>query len=40
MKDQGFDNTVKTIQIVATVLILGLVGLVLYHGVVLGQFNS
>ncbi len=40
MNDQRFDNTVKTIQLVATVLILSLVALVLYHGVVLGQFNN
>ncbi len=40
MKDQGLENTIKVIKVVAITIIVSLVATVIYHGVIMGEFTN
>ena len=40
MNDKQFDNMIQGVKVIAVVSITILIGMIIYHGVFLGEFTS
>ena len=38
--DNSFNNTIKVIQVISTIVVVTLVAIVMYHGVIQGGFDG